>query len=294
MDQRDENVLVALTEQYAQPLLSVWDRRGSFDERLPRLARGLASYNILVLMADQPFSLQSIHQNIGSLIQGWANNYVELYRRLCKDLFPSFNQVSLHATDDHWPIIIYLRGTATPVIQRMAGFIAPYVVQRQFSPTVSEIELIGLMDLILDELEAGNLARDTYKQLRNDCVEILKHMLLTPVHQLTVTDFDRAIFSDSQRLVPVRIEPPGSIPETMPSSVPSSLMTPPPIRQSDTEQLMSTDVIPILPPEAEIKVEKPAESSRFSFSNPFASIRREKDGGKKSRPPIPPLPNTDK
>ena len=296
MDQRDENVLVALTEQYAQPLLSMWDRRGSFDERLPRLARGLASYNILVLMADQPYSLQNIQQNIGMVIQDWANNYVELYRRLCRDLFPSFSQVSLHATDDRWPIIVYLRGTATPVIQRMAGFVAPYIVQKQFSPTLSEVELMGLMDLILDELEAGNLAREVYKQLRNDSVEILKKMLATPVHQLSVTEFDRSIFSDSQRIVPVRIDPPMTIPETAPGVLPPMMSTPS-IRQSDTEQLMPTDIMPALP-----KLDEPTSQPReqaqdnvpFSFTNTLSALRRDKDTGKKPRPPIPPLPKADK
>ena len=296
MDQRDENVLVALTEQYAQPLLPMWDRRGTFDERLPRLARGLASYNILVLMADQPYSLLSIQQNIGTVIQNWANNYVALYRRICHDLFPSFNQVSLHATDDKWPIIVYLRGTATPVIQRMAGFVAPYIVQRQFSPTVSEMELVGLMDLVLDELEAGNLAREAYKQLRNDSVEIMKQMLATPVHQLTVTEFDRAIFSDSQRLVPVRAEPPITLPESAPKTLPP-LMAPPPVRQADTEQLMTTDIMPMLPKSEDVVPIPPVQSrdnSAFSFSNTLSALRRDKDSGKKSRPPVPPLPKDDK
>jgi len=296
MDQRDENILVALTQQYAQPLLPMWDRRGTFDERLPRLARGLASYNILVLMADQPYSLQSIQQNVGSLIQEWANHYVSLYRRICQDLFPSFNQVSVHPTDHRWPVIIYLQGTATPVIQRMAGFVAPYIVERQFSPTISEIELMGLMDLILDELEAGNLAREVYKQLRNDCIEILKQLLATPVHQLALTEFDRAIFTDSQRLVPVRVEPPPSIPETPPTILPP-ITAPPPVRQADTEQLMPTDIMPTLPKPDDSKsmpAVKPQGNSQFSFSNTLSSLRREKDSGRKARPPVPPLPKDER
>jgi hypothetical protein len=296
MDQREENVLVTLTQQYAQPLLPMWDRRGDFDERLPRLARGLASYNILVLMADQPYSLQSIHQNVGALIQEWANHYVELYRRICDDLFPSFNQVSLHSTDRQWPIIVYLHGTATPVIQRIAGFVAPYIVQRQFSPKVSEVELRGLMDLILDELEAGNLDRETYKQLRNDTVEILKQILATPVHQLAVTNFDREIFTDSQRLVPVRVEPPTTIPETPPTKLPP-IVTPPLARQADTEQLMSTDIMSTPPKLDDSRSMPPVQvrdNSQFSFSNTLSSLRRDKDSGKKPRPPVPPLPQEGK
>ncbi len=296
MDQRDENVLVTLTERYAPSLLSMWDRRGTFDDRLPRLARGLASYNILVLMADEPYSLQNIHQNMGTLIQEWANHYAEFYRRLCQDLFPSFNQVSVHGTDNRWPIIVYLQGTATPVIQRMAGFIAPYIVERQFSPTISEVELMGLMDMVLDELEAGNLPRDAYKQLRNDCIEIIKQMLETPVQQLPVTEFDREIFSDSRRFVPIHVEPPPTIPETPPSKLPSITPPAPPIRQADTEQLMPTDIMPTAPkpsddpPATQVQ---PKDNGVFSLVNTFAGLRRDKDSSKKPRPPVPPLPNTD-
>jgi hypothetical protein len=177
----------------------------------------------------------------------------------------------------------------------MAGFVAPYVVQRQFSPTISEIELMGLMDLILDELEAGTLARDTYKQLRDDCVNILKQMLATPVHQLGVTEFDRAIFSDSQRLVPVKVEPPTTIPESVPTSLPS-IMNPPPVRQADTEQLMSTDIMPTPPSNDAIPIPpvQPQGNATFSFSNTLSALRRDKDSGKKPRPPVPPLPKDDK
>jgi hypothetical protein len=305
MDQREENVLVALAQQYAQPLLPMWDRGGKFDDRLARLARGLASYNILVLMADQPYSLQSINQNIGTLIQEWANHYVELYQRICADLFPSFNHVSLHSTDRQWPIIIYLHGTATPVIQRLAGFVAPYIVERQFSPKVSEVELNGLMDLILDELEAGNLNREAYKRLRNDTVVILRKILETPVHQLMITHFDRDIFTDSQRIMPpVKFDPPPTpmppvtIPETPPTKFPP--MNPPPqsVRQADTEQLMSTDIMQAPPPKQDDSRLMPPvqvrDNSQFTFSNPLTGLRRDKDNGKKARPPVPPLPKEEK
>ncbi|MCA0458619.1 MAG: hypothetical protein LCI00_31970 [Chloroflexi bacterium] len=289
MDQRDERIMVSLAEQFAPALLQLWDKRGTFDDRLPRLARGLASYNILILMADQPYSLQSINQNVGTLIQDWANLYLTFYKRLCQDLFPSFNQVSVHSTDDRWPVMIYLKGTATPVIQRMAGFITPYIVQRQFSPTVSEVELLGLMDLILDELEAGNLPRDVYKHLRTDCIDIVKQILATPVHQLAVTDFDRNLFSDSQRLVPVAAPPPPTVPEAAPSTLPFQV---PPVRQADTQQLMTTDVMPTPPGnDKPLPPKTVGEQARFSFPNPLAGLRRDKGNTKKLPPPVPPIPD---
>ncbi|MEZ4667603.1 MAG: hypothetical protein R3E39_06755 [Anaerolineae bacterium] len=290
MNQREEQILVDLAQRYAPQLLPMWDRSGTLDERLPRLARGLASYNILVIMADQPYSLLTIGQNVGGLIYDWANGYMQFYKCLCGDLFPSFTQITAHPTDDRWPIMIYIRGVATPVIQRMAGFVAPYVVHRQFDTQVSDAELIGLVDMILDELEAGNLSRDAYKRLREEAVTILKQMLNSPVQQLPLTEFDRAIFSDSQRLVPVKLEnlPPVTSPPPPPTLPETGRIQPP--RQADTQQLMSTEVMPAPP-----KLEPPDdwEDSRRLLS-PNIMFGAKKEDEKKRRPPVPPLPNKNK
>lgn len=291
MNQREEQVLVDLAQRYAPQLLQMWERSGTLDERLARLARGLASYNILVIMADQPYSLLTINQNVGGLIYEWANGYTQFYKCLCHDLFPSYMQITAHPTDDRWPMMIYIRGAATPVIQRMAGFIAPYIVHRQFSPEVSEAELIGLVDMILDELEATNLTRDAYKRLRGEAVTILKQMLNSPIQQLPLTEFDRSIFTDSQRLVPVRIEPPPTIQPPTPPSLPESSRSVPPPRQADTQQLMSTVVMPA-PPRPEPPGE--LEDSRRLLS-PGIMFGTRKDDEKKRRPPVPPIPDkTDK
>lgn len=288
MNEREEQILMDLAQRYAPQLLPMWERSGTLDERLARLARGLAGYNILVIMADQPYSLLTIGQNVGGLIYEWANGYTQFYKCVCRDLFPSYMQITAHPTDDRWPIMIYLRGAAMPVIQRMAGFIAPYIVHRQFSPEVSEAELIGLMDMILDELEASNLTRDAYKRLRGEAVVILKQMLNSPIQQLPLTEFERTIFTDSQRLVPVRLEP---SPVVAPPTLPESVRPMPPTRQSDTQQLMSTEVIPAPPrPEPPGELE---DSRQLLSPNMMFGARKEDD--KKRPPPVPPIPNrTDK
>ena len=60
MDQRTEQILLTLARQYAAPLLQTWERGGDYSERLPRLARGLANYGILVIMGDQSYSLRGL------------------------------------------------------------------------------------------------------------------------------------------------------------------------------------------------------------------------------------------
>src|SRR5690606_6338605 len=98
----------------------------------------------------------------------WVNGYWQFYYLLARTLFPSHIYFSAHYTDEKWPLVIYMQGAANPVIQRMAGYIVPYIVQRQTEKIVSQAELIGVMELVLDELEATGLPDESYKQLRDE------------------------------------------------------------------------------------------------------------------------------
>src|SRR5690554_3497511 len=136
MDRRLEQLLLALASQYAPQLEQTWDRQGDLATRLPIWARQLANYNILVIMGDFPYSLQTLGQDVNAHIQAWANGYGQFYLLLARALFPSYVHLSAHYTDDKWPVVIYMQGAATPVIQRMAGYVAPYIVQRQLDAMV--------------------------------------------------------------------------------------------------------------------------------------------------------------
>lgn len=274
MDQRVEQILLSLVRQHAPNYLQSWDERGGYEQRVPRLARALADANILVLMADQPPSLAVIARDAQTLVQEWVNGYWRFYTRICQEIFPSYIQLSAHTTDNQWPLVLYLRGEATPVIQRMAGYIAPYIVERQFSPIVSEAELIGLMDIVLDELEAWNLPREDYKRLRSDGAAILKEMLSAAIQQLPLTDFDRVIFTDSRRFMPIKAAPPTTLPESVPP--PSS--TPPASQQADTAQLNPTEEI------------LPAANGEAAPPRPPLIRRTNHEGERKRRPPVPPIP----
>jgi hypothetical protein len=208
--QKLERVLLGLARQYAPNLIQTYDVRHDETRRVQNLARALADYDILVMMGDFPQSLLLLTVDATTLVQKWLGNYIQFYSLLATQLFASHVPLVAQYGDDRWPVIIYMQGPITPVIQKMAGYVTPYVVQRQMDVRVSETELLGLMDVMLDELEAANMPRAKFKKLREEGMVILRAMLESPIRQLPVTDFDRPIFSDSQRIVlaPLPSEPP--------------------------------------------------------------------------------------
>jgi hypothetical protein len=212
--QKLERVLLALARQHAPNLIPTYDVRQEETRRVQNLARALADYDVLVMMGDFPQSLVLLTVDATTLVQRWLGSYIQFYSLLATQLFASHMPLVAQYGDDRWPVVIYMQGPITPVIQKMAGYVTPYVVQRQMDVRVSEAELLGLMDVMLDELEATNMPRAKFKKLREEGMVILRAMLESPIRQLPVTDFDRPIFSDSQRIVltPLSPEPP-SLPE---------------------------------------------------------------------------------
>jgi hypothetical protein len=217
-DRRLEQLLIGIAQQNAPQALMTWNRQGNEQQQLASLARQLANYNLLVILGDFPQSLQTLTQDIGTQIQGWVDAYGQMYHLLAGELFPSFVQLSAHYADDKWPVLIYMKGAATPVIRQLAGYVSPFIVRRQLDPVVSEVELLGIMDLILDELEASTLPLDRFKRVRGEGIAILKRLLASPIRQLPLTDFDQVIFTDSQRIIlpappPAKPPEPPSLPE---------------------------------------------------------------------------------
>ncbi len=317
MDQRVEQILITLAQQYAPALLQTWNRQGDYSQRLPRLARGLANYGILVVMGDQPYSLRGLGDDIRTQIQAWVNGYAQFYYLLTQTLLPSFTQVSAHYTDDKWPLVIFMRGSAPAVIQRMAGYVAPFIYYRQMDATVSELELVGVMDLILEELEASSLSPDVLRKLRTDGAIQLKRMLEAQIRQLQLTEFDQPLFTASRRFVPIPKSPP-MLPEedSQITRTERPLYTrPDTTRSTQTQTLPTVPTIsppvwtppsPAPPTPAQPRAEAPPvqsaaepaeptiepttpEANQFGSSIPIFFNR--KDSSRKiRRPPLPPLP----
>lgn len=290
---RLEDVILRLAQQYAPQVLRAWNVNDP--QRVARLARYLASYNVLVLVGDFPQNLSGVSQDMGTEIQKWVDGYGQLYLLLTRALFPSFTGVSAQYADDHWPVIVTIRGDSAPVIEALAGFVAPYIALRQTDSIVSELELIGLMETVLESLEAITLPLDAYKRLVNDGALLLKRLLASSIRQLPLTNFDKKIFTDSERFIPLPPEP-ASLPEEdsgllavnqdthvdITSLKPAQAAYTP----SDTQTLTSTQ--PVSAGEEKSTPTEPLKAENSSPPAAFFALRR---GDNKRPPPVPRLPD---
>jgi hypothetical protein len=204
MTPRLERILVKLAAQYAPHLTPPgWDRVGDRTDRLQKLARQMAAFNILVLMAEVPPDRKKFFD---AMVAEWIKGYGAFYNLLAQKLFPSFSRVSAFYADDRQPPVVVINGEATPVIQVLAGLITPYLAARQ-STRPSELELRGLMQIVMDELEAEDLPRAVYGQIHGAGVEIVRDLLNIGMFYVSLTVFDRPILSELEITAPADGDP---------------------------------------------------------------------------------------
>lgn len=217
MKERLERTLIDLARRYAPQLAPLqWSRPGDYPRPLPELARLLAAHGALPLLGDVPVPYTneaSVHLKL------WVDTYTRIYTVLTGALFPSYTQASAHYADNDWPPLVVLVGSAAPVLSSMGAYIAPFVAVRQGGAAASEVELRGLVDLLLDTLEAADLPRDQYTRLRGELVSLVKDLLALHVRQMPLTPPAHDLFGMST--------PPPSLPEDRPSAPPSSSAVPP-------------------------------------------------------------------
>jgi len=210
---RLERILLKLAQQHA-PHLVTPNWAGSVDPTLhiQEMARKLAAYNILVLVGDTS-SIAPAEQD--NAVRDWIKEVGKFYNLLAHGLFPSISKISAYYADDNIPPVVVINGQATPVITSMAGFVNPYLAVRGPQRVISELELRGLMNIVLDELEAEDLPRAAYNQLQEGGANILKKLLESRVRHVSVTTFDRPILSDIQNMPGIVKPPPtpGKLPE---------------------------------------------------------------------------------
>ncbi len=211
---RLESSLIHVSRRYAPALIPAgWQKPGDYPGALPDLARALATYNVLVMLGEVA----------PTAVKDWTDGYQSFYQTMCAALFPSFTRVGAFFVDQNSPLIVALYGEATPVILAMAGFVVPYVVARQ-GTRPSDVEVLGMMDMILDELEATDLPREEYRRLRDSGAAVLRGLLEGGARQLPLTPAARPIFDD---MAAQRPAPPISTPEAAPPA-PTTLPEPPP------------------------------------------------------------------
>ena len=269
---RLENGLIHVARRYAPALIPAgWQKPGDYGGALPELARALATYNVLIMAGE----------SVQASVKVWTDGYLDFYRLLCGALFPSYGRVTAFYIDQEQPLLVAVYGEATPVIVAMAGFVAPYVVARQGTRPL-EVEVVGMMDMILEELEATDLPRDEYRRLRDNGAAMLRQLLETDVRQLPLTPPARPIFDDmaaqrpatqaqpaaAQRTAP---PPPTDLPEPpmLPDTMPEEIQAPPPVAApaEPPKRVFDPDAVPI-------------------FFSPGTNAQRGS-----SVPPVPPLPS---
>lgn len=280
---RLERIVYKLAAQHAPHLIpSDWGEDAEPVERVARLARWLAADGVLVLVGEVPADARPEAQlHVGQ----WVEPYMRLHGLLVNALFPSFKKVDARYADDpdNNPVAVVLEGEATAVLAAFAGYVTPYVAARQSQGDASDVELYGVMNLLLEALEAGDLPRAAYDELRETGKGILRHLLHTTVRHISLTDFDSNMFN-----LNVNVE--GASHEQAPQDEPHapSESNPPP---DEAVPPPPTD----LPEEGQFTLDHLAEDDSETtpteqlFVNPVP-LSRSALGRK---PPIPPLPDDD-
>ncbi len=206
-EQRLEQVLTRLAKDHAPVVIEDWPTLRTEENALGKLARRLANYNILVITGEMTSSFQHITEDTTRLLQEWVNTYGELYTTLVATVFPhQIPHISGHYTDSLWPVIIYLRGSITPVIQAMAGYIMPYIAVRQTAALLSRAELIGLIDMVLANLEGDDIPPEARKHLHENGTRLLDALINGQMRQYPLMPPAPDLFTDSLRMKPVMVE----------------------------------------------------------------------------------------
>ena len=232
MNERLERALITIARRSAPSLVpSGWQQPGDYDRPLNDLAGALSAHNVLVLIGDLPPELA--HQ-AAVHFKDWADCYIQFYTRLCSTLFPSFTQVNAYYADQEWPPVVVIYGAATPLIVALAEYVAPFIAARK-DKSPSDVEMRGLIDTVLDELEAGDLPRDDYRRLLDEGVAVLKQLLSAQVRQLPLTppavalagsDTTSTMPAPPPTLPPETPAPNSMPPETLPEDLPAESAVP--------------------------------------------------------------------
>lgn len=202
------------------------------------LADRLALEGVLVLASTLPTDRA---REAPALYKDWADQVSGLYRLLAGALFPSSPDVQAFYADQAFPPIVIVVGQSVPVIALLAGAVIPFMAARRAAGLgASPVELRGLLDSVLDELEAGDLPRDAYRRLRDDGAALVQGLLASPIQPLPLT---RALLPGLAVLPaapasprPAPPTPPPDLPETGTLRSPAPPAAPPtaPARPSGT------------------------------------------------------------
>lgn len=214
MNQRLERILVKLAQRHAPALLAPgWQ---GTTENLKRLARGLADYDFLVVMANVPERLLAERE---THIQNWATAYAKFHNLMAHNLFPNYSALNVRFADDGMPPAIVFQAKISPIVEVMAGYLVPYVASRQAFARVADSEIRELIDEILVKLATTDLSEPVYHMLVKDGIACTRRLIELPMQHIALTDFDRNLFPTLQK--PATLPRTGELPKLATQGVPT-------------------------------------------------------------------------
>lgn len=239
MTQRIERILIKLAQQHAPELLN--DHHNASPQSLKRLARRLAGYEQLVVMAQVPNHLQA---DVQMHVEHWARAISNFHDLLAQTLFPNYNRLRATFADDHQPPVLVFEAQISPMVEVMAGYLIPYIASRQSYTTVPEDELRLLVETMLHRLHAHDQPLPIYDILVRDSIEQIRELMRLPVKYIALTDFDERLFPEPSR--PATLP---KAPQTPPAAPSSPAAQPPASNPAQANgQIPAQPVPPAAPP----------------------------------------------
>lgn len=260
MKARMERILKKLAQRHRPYLLH--NLPADIDERLRLLADGLAKEGVLVIVGDVP------PDNYEAQVSHWIGAYGDLCLLMAKGIFPSLAKLEAVYADNNRPPIVVIDGQPAAVMEQLGRYVAPFLAMRQKDNRVTDAELRGLMQFMLDELEAQDLASAIYNHMWQEGIKILRYLLHLDVTHYAVTSTARPLMLQFQREQAQMLH----IPQ-MPTKQPDAhIKAPPP---------------PEMLPEEPLPIEETDSAELFQANIPlFPSNRRSGDDIKRRTLPV--------
>ncbi|MBZ0293386.1 MAG: hypothetical protein K8L99_12535 [Anaerolineae bacterium] len=191
-----ERLLVELAQQHAPQLVE----NGHKPNR-QTLARELANHSILAITGYPEAHYAKDPPKVVGLC---VNYYKALYHLLIDALFPpALKKIeAYYQVYDQSKLLVHFKAEARPVIQVFAGYVSPYVAERQAAKSVSDYEILALVDVVLHNLDADDLEQTRYEEVRLQGAKIVKRLLGMPLRQQPLTAFDTPFFSKIEQAPP--------------------------------------------------------------------------------------------
>jgi hypothetical protein len=260
MKARMERILRKLAQRYRPYLLN--QLPADIDDRLRWLADGLAKEGVLVIVGDLP------NDNYDERVGKWIGAYGDLCLLMAKGIFPSLANLEAVYADNNRPPIVVVDGRPAAVMEQLGRYVAPFLAMRHDDNRVTDAELRGVMQFMLDELEADDLDNAIYTHMWQEGIKILRYLLNMDMTHYAVTSAARHLILQFQREQLQVLH----IPQT-PIAKPEEHLTPPP----------PPEMLPEEPP----PIEETDSAELFTSNIPlFPSIRRINDDVKRRTLPV--------